>query len=179
MSAFDPKRSLRQGTIGGAASKPIFEANSVMTQPFAPGDVFGVPLPDGSMGVGQVLSLEPDALNSVGCVFLAATVDAGVLSGAPDPIAALLTTPDLLKSGAWPVKASAPVVLPREEWPYEAYRALHWVGVKVTGSRNAQALLAAYHCLAPWDDWHDPTYLDSLLLAGVSRPHGVLLSRAD
>ena len=75
-----------------------------MTQKFKPGDIFGVPLPNDSMGVGQVLSLEPDALNSVGCVFFAATVSPSGLSGAMEPIAALLVTPDLLKSGAWPVK---------------------------------------------------------------------------
>lgn len=148
-----------------------------MAQRFGPGDIFGVPLPDGSMGVGQVLSLEPDALNSVGCVFVSAIVGPQGLSGEPRPIAALLITPDLLKSGVWPVKASAPVLLPREEWPYEPYRASHWVGVKVTGSGIVRALLAAYHRLTPWDDWQDPNYLDSLLLAGVRRPDGVLLGR--
>ena len=127
------------------------------------------------MGTGQVLSLEPDALDSVGCVFLAATVGANGLSGAPTPIAALLVTPDLLTSGSWPVKSKAPVLLEREDRPYECYRPLHWVGAKVTGSGVVQAFLAAYHGLMPWDDWHDPEYLDSLLLPGVNRPKGVVL----
>lgn len=53
------------------------------------GDVFAVPLGDGSYALGQILSYEPEALNSVGC---------------------------------------------------------------------------AFYGLAPWDDWHDPRYLDGLLL---------------
>src|SRR5690606_10736513 len=75
-----------------------------MAQKFKPGDIFGVPLPNDSMGIGQVLSLEPGALNSVGCVFFAAIASPSGLSGVIEPIAALLVTPDLLKSGAWPVK---------------------------------------------------------------------------
>ena len=148
-----------------------------MAQQFSPGDIFGVPLPDGSMGTGQVLSLELDALNSVGCVFLAATVGPEGVSGVPLPIAALLVTPDLLNSGVWPVKTKAPVLLQREDWPYEAYRALHWVGVKVVGSGIVQEFLAAYHGFRPWDDWHDPDYLDSLLLPGVGRPDGAVFGR--
>ena len=125
----------------------------------------------------EVLSVEPDALNSVGCVLLAATVGPDGLSGGATPIAAFLVTPDLLASGFWPVKTKAPVLLEREDWPYEVYRPVHWVGVKVTGSGIAQEFLAAFHCLAPWDNWHDPEYLDSLLLPGVRRPDGVVLGK--
>jgi len=147
-----------------------------MAQKFNPGDIFGVPLPGDSMGIGQVLSLEPDALNSVGCVFFAATASPSGLSGAMEPIAALLVTPDLLKSGAWPVKSQGPVFLEPEERPYEIHRASHWVGVRVTGSGVVQEFLAAYQGLVPWDAWHDPHYLDSLLLPGLERPSRVVLS---
>ena len=147
-----------------------------MSKQFEPGDIFGIPLPDGSMGTGQILSLEPDALNSVGCAFFSVTVGPAGLSGSVEPIAALLVTPDLLKNGVWPVKSKAPVFLERHERPYELFRASHWVGVKVTGSGIVQEFLAAYHGLTPWDAWHDPNYLDSLLLPGVARPEHVILS---
>lgn len=147
-----------------------------MAQKFKPGDIFGIPLPDESMGIGQVLSLEPDALNSVGCVFFAASASLSGLKGALEPIAALLVTPDLLKRGTWPVKSQGPVFLEPEERPYEIHRATRWVGVRVTGSAIVQEFLAAYQGLVPWDAWHDPNYLDSLLLPGVSRPSHVVLS---
>jgi|SRR5688500_10520446 len=149
-----------------------------MFKQFEPGDIFGIPLPDGSMGTGQVLSLEPDALNTVGCAFFAAKVGPNGFSGSVEPIAALLVTPDLLKSGVWPVKSKAPVFLELHERPYESFRASRWVGVKVTGSGIVQEFLAAYHGLEPWDAWHDPSYLDSLLLPGVARPSHVLSGRA-
>ena len=42
------------------------------------------------MATGQVLSLEPKALDSVGCLFLASVVSAeGELIGAPAPIAGM------------------------------------------------------------------------------------------
>ena len=151
-----------------------------MTCKFQPGDIFGIPLPDASMGIGQILSLEPDALNSVGCVFFAATARPSGFTGVMEPISVLLVTPDLLKSGVWPVKSQGPVFLEPEERPYEIYRASHWVGVRVTGSGIVQEFLAAYHGLTPWDAWHDPHYLDSLLLPGVERPaHVVLSARAS
>ena len=128
-----------------------------MTCKFQPGDIFGIPLPDASMGIGQILSLEPDALNSVGCVFFAATARPSGFTGVMEPISVLLVTPDLLKSGVWPVKSQGPVFLETEERPYEIYRASHWVGVRVTGSGIVQEFLAAYHGLTPWDAWHDPT----------------------
>ena len=147
-----------------------------MAKPFRPGDIFGVPLPDGSMATGQVLSLEPEAINSVGCLFLAAVVSAeGKLVGAPEPVAALLVTPDLLKKGVWPVKSKAPALFPPEEAPYEQFRSLGWVGAKIVGSANVQEFMAAYHGHCPWDAWHDPSYLDSLLLPGVSRPTTAVL----
>lgn len=147
-----------------------------MTKQYQPGDVFGVPLPDGSMAAGQVLSLEPDALNSIGCAFFSATVGPDGVSGFIEPIAVLLVTPDFLESGAWPVKRIAPILLAPDERPYEHFRSSHWVGVKVVGSAIVQEFLAAYHGLTPWDAWHDPNYLDSLLLPGAVRPPGVVLS---
>jgi len=148
-----------------------------MRQKFAPGDIFGIPLPDGSLGVGQVLSIEPEALNAVGCLFTAGVVSGGKIVSAPEPVAALLVTPDLLKNGSWPVKSSGPITFEPEERPYEQFRAAGWVGAKVVGSANAQALLSAYHGHTPWDDWHDPKYLDSLLLPGVVRPKAAVLHK--
>jgi hypothetical protein len=147
-----------------------------MARRFAEGDVFGVPLPDGSLGIGQVLAPERDAMNAVGCAFHR---ERGPLDGdscLSDPIAILLVTPDALAKGRWPVLARHAVGVPPEARPYERFRAQGWVGVCITGSGIVDKFLAAWHGLHPWDAWHDPRYLDGLLLSGVDRPTGVLLS---
>lgn len=92
-----------------------------------------------------------------------------------DPIAVLLVTPDLLNKRIWPIPSHGePKVLPQDR-PYE--RKAKWVGAKIIGSGNIEKFLAAYHGLAPWDDGHDPNYLDKLLLPGTPRPANVVLSR--
>jgi len=150
-----------------------------MPKKFDSGDIFGVPLPDGSIALGQVLSRERQALNSVGCAFFSAACSVtGPLPDSLTPISALLVTPDLLNKGAWPLLAKRDVVVPPQQRPYEQFRDSGWVGVKVTGSGIAQEFLAAYHRLCPWDDWYVPDYLDRLLLPGVARPDGVVLSKS-
>lgn len=142
-----------------------------MTKQFAPGDLFAVPLPDGRFGVGQVLSIEPDAMDSVGCVFFAATVsDQAGVQGAATPVSVELVSPDLLRNGRWPTKANIPIALPRDAWPYERYRASGWVGARIRGSGIVESFLAAFHGLGAWDAFHDPHYLDAFLLPGVDRP---------
>ena len=147
-----------------------------MPKRFAAGDIFGIPLPDGSFAAGQVLGREREALNSLGCAFFPDRVKAGDPVSLSDPIAVLLVTPDLLNKGIWPVVSrDEPTVLPQDR-PYERFRAAKWVGAKIVGSGNLQKLLAAYHGLAAWDDGHDPNYLDPLLLPGVPRPAAAILS---
>ena len=148
-----------------------------MPKRFAAGDIFGVPLPDGSMALGQVLGCEREALNSVGCALFGDRFTGAAEFVLGKPIAVLLVTPDLLNKGIWPILQSRELQVPAEGRPYERFRAQSWVGVNVTGSANAAELLAAYHGLAPWDDWHDPQYLDKLLLPGVQRPAHVVLSK--
>ena len=145
-----------------------------MAQHYAPGDLFAVPIAEGRYGVGQILSVEHDALDSVGCIFFAATVsDKSGTQGVASPIAVELVTPDLLRSGRWKTKGNFPVGLPPEAWPYNRYRSSGWVGAKIRGSAVIESFLAAFHGLAPWDDFHDPKYLDSFLLPGVERPANV------
>jgi len=151
-----------------------------MPKKFSPGDIFGVPLPDGTMAIGQVLARERDALNSVGCVFFASiATPSQAMSGKFEPVAILLVTPDLLNRGVWPILAKGEVSIPPEKRPYERFRANSWIGVIVTGSGIAQEFLGAYHGLCPWDDWHDPNYLDTLLLPNVERPKHVVLRKSS
>ncbi len=144
------------------------------------GHIFVVPLDDGHHAIGQVIGIEPQALNSITCVFSlhrAKTPDQGVPSEIPeaDTIAALFVTPDLLKRGRWRICARARVVFPKTRIPNEQYRSSGWVGAKIVGYGIVESFLNAYHGLRLWDDWHDPNYLDALLLPGAARPKDLKL----
>ena len=142
-----------------------------------PGDYFAVALsskdaPEPALppAFGQVLSLEAAALNSVACAFWPEYNDdvAGIL--ATRPISIEIVTPDLLKRKIWPILGNAPVVVPLTLRGYEQYRDKEWVGAEIVGSGNIRELLMAWRGLVPWDDFHDPNYLDGLLLPGMKPP---------
>ena len=70
-------------------------------------------------------------------------------------------------------------VTPTHLLPFEHTRARGWVGAKVYGSGIVARFLAAYHRLAPWDDWADPAYLDRLLIAPEKKPADVIRKSAE
>ena len=54
-----------------------------------------------------------------------------------------------------------------------------WVGAKVIGSGNVNKFMNAYFGLSLWDDWHDPTYLDRLLVSPEKRPAKLILKKTQ
>jgi hypothetical protein len=140
------------------------------------GDVFLVPLSDGSYGLGQVLSYEPEALNSVGCAFYDIRIVDGPSLDIPAPlpqhrvVSVLLTTKDLLNRAVWPVVTDRAIPTPDSSRPYEKYRARKMVGATVVGSAIVMGFLNAYHGLEPWNVMFEEDYFDKLLAPGVKRP---------
>ncbi len=143
--------------------------------------MFAVPLIHGSYAMGQLLGYEGAALKSFGCAFydLRSTGDAVLPAALPQEklIAILLVTPDLLKRGYWPIVGQRAIATPVAVRPYEKYREKRWVGAKIIGSANVEALLNAFYGFAPWDAFHDPNYLDGLLLDAALRPKNVVLTK--
>ena len=153
-------------------------------QKYKKGDVFVVPLCDGTYSLGQVLSPEPKALNSVACAYYSLRIVDGPILDIPTPlpldnlISVTLTTPDLLNRATWPVVADRTVNVPSKKRPYERYRSKEWVGAKIIGSGIIRQFLNAYFGLAPWDAMDDPNYYESLLLDPSLKPSGLIYERA-
>jgi hypothetical protein len=145
------------------------------------GDVFLVPLEDGSYGLGQILSYEPAALNTVGCAFYDLRVVNGPSLDIPAPlpqdrvISILLTTKDLLNRAVWPVVTHRAVSTSESRRPYEKYRAKQWVGAKISGSGIINDFLNAYHGLRPWNVYLEEDYFDHMLAPGLKRPDTVVV----
>lgn len=148
-------------------------------QKWTAGDIFAVPLSDGSSIIGQVLAHEPEAMNSVACAFFDAPPDADAAT-TTDPLNAfsvLLVTRDALDKGGWKIIGHESVSLPRAKFPHESLRPKGFVGAKVVGSGIVAKFLHAFRGLSPWDAMADQDYFDNLLTDSAKRPARLVLSR--
>lgn len=146
---------------------------------FNEGDYFSIPLVDGSECIGQVLSIEPKALNSVVCSIYADRYSNEIAEWTlpKQLISVQFVTPDLLKSGVWKILGNDQILKGMKFAELEMCRNNKFVGTKIRGSGIIKKLLEAFHGLRPWDSFHDPAYLDKLLLSGVARPDKVILEK--
>jgi len=159
-------------------------AKKASSKALQPGAVFLVRLVDGTHGVGQILKVTKEAMNSVLCAFF----DVRLEGDADDAIAALdkthlvsvqFVTPDLLRSGTWTIIGErAPAVAIEDYLPLRVLERNGFVGAKIVGSGNIAEFLSAYHALCPWDEWADPYYLDKLLVSPDKRPSNVILTKS-
>lgn len=132
-----------------------------------------MPQLDGIGTVGQVLDLMMP--NVVSCAFHSLRVP---LAGAHGPfplsddttVAAISVTREQLDFGEWTIIGSQPVALAQKDWPNENCRSQRWIGAQMYDAAVAEDLLNALNGLLPWDDWHDPLFLDSLLVNPDRKP---------
>lgn len=141
------------------------------------GDVFLVPLCDGTYTVGQILSYEPEALDSVICAYSTQNVERSQQGVDIDPeqvVAVLFTTPNHLNSGNWPVVNSLIPLPVRKFLNLKKKRWRGFVGTKVVGSRIIKNFMEACLGLYPWNGFYEPDYLDGLLLSPDKKPNNVV-----
>ena len=150
-------------------------------QPWEIGDVFEQTLVDGSHSFGQIVGRERQALNSCSIVLFDlrvgandATPSAAAATAAP-MYAVLMATTDLLDRGTWRVVGRATPRISGAALPYESLRASGWVGAIIRGSGIVNEFASAFYGLTPWDDWHDPKFLDGMLVDPSVKPHGRLV----
>jgi hypothetical protein len=144
------------------------------------GDVFLVPLEDGTHSLGQVLDVTKHVMNSVLCaVFTLRGMRPRVDAFLPEEkamVAVQFVTPDSLKRHLWPIIRNDEVLIdPGRYLALVELASKKWIGAKIIGSGNMNNLMDAYFGLRPWDDQHDPNYLDKLLAPGVPRPSNAVL----
>lgn len=139
------------------------------------GDIFEILLENGEKSFGQILSVEPGALNSVGLALWEPSTYSHAQVLERSPVAVLLATPDLLKRGTWPIIDNAPPIIAAQQRTYEQFRPIRWIGVDVIGSGIVVDFMRACAGLYPWNKWANPQYLDGLLFASETRPARAVL----
>jgi hypothetical protein len=139
-------------------------------------DLFTIPLSDGTFCIGEVVGIEPKALNSAICAFYAYRVnliepqDIVELTD-NELISVLFVTNDLLNFGKWKVFGKSTKIFPLEKYiDINTLRKKGFIGTKIIGSGNIMKLMNAYYGLREWNSFHNPNYLDTLLVSPNKKP---------
>lgn len=145
------------------------------------GDIFIIPNKDERYSVGQVLSIEKEALNSVICSFYKIRIRENESFDPKDLtksnlIAIQFVTPDLLNMNVWKVVGNAEPKYLDSFIELNAIKDQNFVGAKIVGSAIIRKFLDAYHGLEPWDMMHDIHYFDKLLISPKKKPEHCVLS---
>ena len=149
---------------------------------FKVGDFFCVPLKDGSTALGQILSIEPDAMGAVACAFFARRTggewDLDLLR-LVDPssfVSLLLVLPREINKRTWKVVGNS---TPASGW--EGLMGIHqrredrFIGAKVLDGGAVAMFLNAFHGLTPWDGAYKPDLFDEFLVDQTAKPARELL----
>lgn len=142
-------------------------------EPVLPGEIFSIELLEGFCVVAQVLSYEADAMGSYLCAFTMVPLheDNRVEElDQRDVISVQFVTADSFKMPEWQRIGSAPILPVEFFLDLKAARKVGFIGTEIFGGRNVTKFLCACFGLRAWDDWANPTYLDSMLLPGTPRP---------
>jgi len=116
------------------------------------GDYFGIPIEDDFLAVGQIL-------------------------GKYDWIGVVFITEESLDKGFWPIIQQGIVnknILKQYFPNIDLIEQGNIIGINTEGSAIIDDFIKAYFSLAPWDDWHDPEYLDKLLISLDKKPENLI-----
>jgi alpha-amylase/alpha-mannosidase (GH57 family) len=135
------------------------------------GDVFWVPIEDGTYVLGQIVEIEKEVLNSITCAFFDVRKDSPENESLDlsAPISIQFVTKDLFNKGTWQRTKNESVQIPENALPYRDTIEECWVGAKVIGSGIICKFLSAFYGLRAWNEMHDPYYYQKLLLPGIKR----------
>jgi len=147
------------------------------TQEWEIRDLFTVKLVDGTYAIGQVVDVSIP--HTASCAFFNRRISISIPNQPPkltpeDIIAGATVIEAHLDRGAWKVFSRCPVLLKRTQWPNEATRSKGWVGSRVYTGAILEDFLNAYYALALWDKFHDPHFLDKILIDPSKKPRQLM-----
>lgn len=149
---------------------------------WANGDVFAVPLCDGSFAIGQVLDLM--MVNQVRVALYSEifpsleSISFSCICQPEHLISLVASSREQLDYNVWKILSNKPVAVSIENYPNEQYRSKGWVGAIHYDAALLEDFLEAFHLLRPWDDWFNPNYFDSFLVSIDKRPENLILTKS-
>ncbi|EHH2484508.1 Imm26 family immunity protein [Vibrio vulnificus] len=132
------------------------------------GDVFWVQIEDDSLVLGQIVEINKEVLNSFTCAFF------DIKNNFEDydlsrPISVQFVTKDLFNRGSWTRVSNKEVEISEDILPYRETAINGWIGATVVGSGIIRNFLSAFYGLRAWDEMHDSSYYQKLLLPDIQR----------
>lgn len=163
---------LQKGTLKMARQKQKWQV----------GDYFGIPIEDDFLAVGQILG-KYDWIG-VACLITKMKFSSKNLPlyedikiDKNDVIAAMFITEESLDKGFWPIIQQGIVnknILKQYFPNIDLIEQGNIIGINTEGSAIIDDFIKAYFSLASWDDWHDPEYLDKLLISPDQKPENLI-----
>lgn len=135
------------------------------------GDIFWLPIDDGTYVLGQIVEIQKRVLNSITCAFfdIREKEPKEITTEGLKPISIQFVTKDSFNRGRWVRVGNGNVSLPEAELPYRETMNNGWIGAKVIGSGIITSFLSAFYELRDWNEMKDPEYYSKLLKPGVTR----------
>jgi hypothetical protein len=138
------------------------------------GSVFVVKLENYKYVIGQVLDFR--FINCVRCAIFDEVFDKldqialDNICKITDLISLVEVTREQLDYGSWLIIGNREVEVPHTKFPNEQYKDTNWIGATTFDASLLEDFVNAYYALIPWDDWHDPNYLDRFLVDKNKKP---------
>jgi len=143
------------------------------------GDVFAIPLINGTYSLGQVLS---NRWENVAGIALYDEILKDIknenlsdVCQVKDIISLLEVTREQLDYDVWKIIGNKKVSIPESKLPNEQFRKNNWIGAVTYDAAIAEDFVNAFYCFIPWDDYYNPNYLDELLYDKSKKPKDLLL----
>jgi hypothetical protein len=150
--------------------------------PWKLGDIFLVSQSDHMSTLGQIVAIEPTAMNSLAASFYDArfpqeTVDIRVLPAKEKIFSVKLVTRDLLDEGVWRIVGNASPIGVELFKDLAIWRANRFIGARINGSGVIADFISAFYGLAPWDGMKNPQFYDEMLLDPGKKPTNLVYKK--
>ncbi|MEH6955185.1 Imm26 family immunity protein [Neobacillus drentensis] len=144
-------------------------------QKWKDGDVFSIPLSNGSYGYGQILWHK--GKKSVTCAILKMNSENILLVEEiiqSIVVSVITTRSEDLDEGKWKIIGNVPLMIKEEMVPWE-HSGKPGVGSKIYQELILVSLIEAFFAIKPWNflNFKD-SFMDTLLLPGINRPSNVI-----
>ena len=146
------------------------------------GDVFLVPLLDGTYGTGQVLDLQMPNIVRVALfdenVKSISELDFSGSCAMSNLISLIASSREQLDFGAWKIVGNKFINIPAKNYPNEQFKKKDWVGASHYDAALLEDFLNSFYSLLPWDDWFNPNFLDEFLVNLSKKPKTLVLIKS-
>jgi len=146
------------------------------------GDIFLIPLSDGTFSIGQVIALEKRSLICVSCCLFDIRVQNkslpdGIILDQNRCFSTLLVFRDYLLKKKWEIVGNQKLRIKRKYYPYEKELKSGGIGIKILEEELVQLFVNAFFGLEYWNGYRDPEYFDRLLLDKTKKPTGLIYKK--